>query len=121
VAEPGQAPEGVRDDGVTMACAHCGRLYPVSGRSRYCDNACKQRAYRARRKAPPVPTRLSRSPKEATVYYCEECDTRYLGVQYCESCNLFCRRLGAGGRCPCCDEPVAVNDLVEGVAIILSE
>ena len=110
----------VRDDGETMICAHCAKVFPVSGRSRYCGNACKQRAYRAWRGTPQVPTRMKRAPKDSTVYQCPECDARYLGVQYCESCQRFCRRLGAGGRCPCCDEPVAVKDLIDGM-LVLSE
>jgi hypothetical protein len=121
VAEARPLPDAVRDDAETMICLHCAKTFPVSGRSRYCGNACRQRAYRARRGTPAMPTRMTRPPKEGTVYYCDECDTRYLGVQYCESCKRFCRRLGAGGLCPCCDEPVAVKDLIEGVAIMLSE
>src|SRR2546429_693695 len=83
-----------------------------TGRSRACG---------ARRGAPPLPARLRRAPKEGTVYYCPDCGTRYLGVQRCEDCDRFCRRLGAGGLCPCCDEPVALKDLVEGVTIMFSE
>ena len=111
----------VRDDGVTIACAQCGKEVDASGRRLYCDDACKQRAFRARRGAPPVPARLKRAPKDSTVYYCPDCGTRYLGVQRCEDCDRFCRRLGAGGLCPCCDEPVALKDLVEGVTIMFSE
>lgn len=28
-------------------------------------------------------------------------------------CNLFTRRLGPGGACPHCDEPVVLDDLVD--------
>jgi hypothetical protein len=111
----------VRDDGVTMACGHCGKTFEVSGRRLYCSGACRQRALRARRGAPPLPARLKRAPKEGTVYYCPSCDTRYLGVQRCEDCDRFCRRLGAGGLCPCCEEPVALKDLIEGVTIMFAE
>jgi hypothetical protein len=114
-------PVAVRDDGETMTCLHCRKVFPVSGRSRYCGNACRQRAYRGRQGTPPLPVVLKRAPKESTIYYCPECDTRYLGAQYCDSCDRFCRRLGAGGLCPCCDEPVALKDLIEGVTIMFSD
>jgi hypothetical protein len=52
-----------------------------------------------------------RSPRPSTVYECPSCQTRYLGNQYCPDCRLFCRRIGAGGLCPSCDEPVALADL----------
>jgi len=48
----------------------------------------------------------------ATVYICPSCDTRFLGEQRCPDCHTFARRLGPGGPCPHCDEPVAVNDLL---------
>lgn len=47
-----------------------------------------------------------------TVYQCPACDARYLGEQRCDECNTWCRRLGPGGPCPCCDEPVAITDLL---------
>ena len=39
--------------------------------------------------------------------------TRYLGTQRCSECGVFCRRVGAGGLCPECGEPVAVADLLD--------
>ena len=53
----------------------------------------------------------ARSPRPATVYECPACETRYLGEQRCPDCHLFCRRIGPGGACPHCDEPVALVDL----------
>ncbi|MDA8395013.1 MAG: hypothetical protein M0T72_07195 [Candidatus Dormibacteraeota bacterium] len=47
-----------------------------------------------------------------SVYVCPECEARYLGEQYCPDCNTFCQTAGVGGRCPCCDEPVAYDELV---------
>jgi hypothetical protein len=41
---------------------------------------------------------------------------RYLGEQYCSDCRSFCRRIGPGGTCPHCDEPVAINDLIVATA-----
>jgi len=53
-----------------------------------------------------------RMPRPRTVYQCPECDNRYLGEQYCSDCGRFCRRVGAGGPCPNCEEPVAISDLL---------
>jgi hypothetical protein len=49
--------------------------------------------------------------KTDTVYVCDDCDARYLGEQRCTDCNRWCRRLGPGGSCPSCEEPVAIADL----------
>lgn len=43
------------------------------------------------------------------VYECPECGERQL-ERRCPDCNLFTRRLGRGGRCPHCDEPVTLSD-----------
>jgi hypothetical protein len=59
--------------------------------------------------APPPPQRPAR---EATVYECGDCGTRYLGQQRCADCGTFCRRIGPGGTCAACDEPVAISDLI---------
>ena len=45
-----------------------------------------------------------------------ECQTRYLGEQWCVECVRPCRRVGVGGLCPHCDEPVAISDLVTAAA-----
>jgi hypothetical protein len=37
-----------------------------------------------------------------------ECEQRYLGEQWCVGCVRPCRRVGVGGLCPHCDEPVAI-------------
>lgn len=47
----------------------------------------------------------------SVVYQCPECDERYLDERRCPDCQLFCRRLGPGGPCPSCDEPVSLTDL----------
>ncbi|MGH9070928.1 MAG: hypothetical protein ACRDX8_07155 [Acidimicrobiales bacterium] len=54
-----------------------------------------------------------------TVYECDGCGLRSLGTQRCETCGTFMRRIGLGGSCPACDEPVAVVDLL-GEGIIAS-
>jgi len=52
--------------------------------------------------------------RRGTVYECPEYETRLLGAQFCEDCRSFMRRLGPGGNCPCCDEPIAFEELVHG-------
>ena len=92
----------------------------VPARARYCSDACKQRAYRLRRTSD-VPTYLTRpaaAPRRRpslvsqTVYECPTCETRLLGERRCPDCHVFCRRLGLGGLCPHCDEPVLLTDIL---------
>jgi predicted nucleic acid-binding Zn ribbon protein len=100
-------------------CPVCGRAFP-SGRRRFCSAACRQAAWRRRRTArppaPAIPPRASRPPRSDVVYECPVCGARYLGEQRCADCQRFCRRVGLGGRCPHCDEPVAVDDLINLIA-----
>jgi hypothetical protein len=49
----------------------------------------------------------------STVYECEDCGVRAVGEQRCEGCSRFMRRVGTGGSCPACDEPVTVAELLE--------
>ena len=107
-----------RNDGVTIpdqrSCPVCGTTFVANGRRTWCSDACRQRAFRLRHQLPgqtpaPLPRRL---PKSVVVYQCPHCEARYLGIQRCEDCGAFCRRLGPGGPCPSCDEPVALSDLV---------
>lgn len=103
-----------RDDSVTIPCPVCTRAFVPSGRQRVCSAACRQAAYRRRQAAAVsslvLPPRRSR--REGTVYQCPVCEARFLGTQRCPECGVFCHRLGPGGPCPHCDEPVAVADLV---------
>jgi len=48
-----------------------------------------------------------------TVYECPDCEARYLDERRCPDCQLFCRRIDAGGYCPHCDDPVAISDLAQ--------
>ena len=99
---------------VTIACPVCGRSFAPVRRQRVCSAACRQAAWRQRQPTalPSVPTRTIRV---ATVYQCPSCETRFLGQQRCPDCHLFCRRVGPGGLCPHCDEPVALADLLPSV------
>jgi hypothetical protein len=105
--------DGSAPRSVSQACPGCGAALP-STRARYCSAACKQRAYRLRHRdpAPPSPNPTSRPNRAQTIYVCPDCDTRYLGQQRCPDCQRFCRRLGPGGACPHCDEPVLLAELL---------
>ena len=99
----------------TATCPACGQPYTPAGRRRWCSDACRQAAWRRNHPTPaqprPAPQPPPRTPGHATIYQCPECDQRYLGQQRCDNCATFCRRIGPGGPCPHCDEPVAINDL----------
>ena len=98
----------VRDVGATMPCPVCGAPFIAFGRRRHCSTACRQAAFRRRRAALIEPV----IAKPDTVYACPSCDARLLGEQRCDACNTWARRLGPGGPCPCCDEPISVPELL---------
>jgi len=110
---------GPAEPAARPSCLGCGGPLP-SARARACSAACKQRAYR-RRLAAPAPggptaragQRGCSGPAPAqTVYGCSACDQRFLGQRRCPDCNRFCRRLGPGGLCPHCDEPLLLAELL---------
>jgi len=101
------------------ACLACQAPLPAArGRQAYCDQACRQDAYRRRHATPaatptnPLPPDTSR--RTGTVYACPSCQTRYLGQQRCDDCNIFASRLGRGGTCPDCDSLITLDELLEG-------
>lgn len=98
----------VRDDSATIDCPVCGKPFEPSGRRKHCSTVCRQAAFRRRKAAPAKPV----VAKPDTVYVCPVCEERYLGDQYCSDCATFCRRLGPGGLCPCCDEAISVTELL---------
>jgi len=102
-----------RNDGVTtVTCPRCGAGFVPSGRRRWCSDACRQAAHRRRHQpAEAVELPPHRPRKPGTVYVCPDCEQRYLGEQYCPDCSTFSRRLGGGGLCPSCDEPIAHAEL----------
>ncbi len=106
---------GTTTPAVEDRCPVCqARCTPVR-RQRYCSDRCRRTAWRARHatdrpQLPVVPA--SRRRTEVTVYECAECETRYLGEQWCAECVRPCRRVGFGGLCPHCEEPVVVPDLL---------
>jgi hypothetical protein len=93
---------------------------PAQGRSAYCSDTHRVKAFRLRHRQEldfqldALQADLRRRHRLAahTVYVCDDCDERYLGEQRCEGCNRFCRAAGLGGRCPGCDEPVLIADLL---------
>jgi len=97
----------VRNGTVTAGCGVCGAVLPPGRARRWCSGSCRQAAFRRRTAAlkPVLPA------KADTVYECPECEARYL-EQRCPDCNRWCRRLGAGGSCPHCDDLVVVGDLL---------
>ncbi len=104
-----------RDDSVTTppVCASCNSPLPTTqGRQRYCNQACRQRAYRNRHGRPDDAAEPAPAGRSSSIYQCPDCDTRYVGQQRCQDCNLFCTRLGTGGTCPCCDEPITLDELL---------
>lgn len=110
LAQPGS----VQGDAYAMQrCLQCQGLLPAHRRRRYCSDACRVAAWRRRHQlAPelsPLPTRVRR--RDVTVYECPLCQTRSVGVQYCPDCHVFCSRVGIGGLCPHCDEPVTYEEL----------
>ena len=106
----------VRYDAVTASglagCEWCGASFARSGRRRFDSDACRQASYRARRAAmtDATPPGVMTKPDD-TVYECPSCEQRFLGNRRCDTCNLFCRRVGRGGLCPHCDEVITESDL----------
>ena len=103
-----------RNDSGPRFCPVCQQPFVPRGRQQVCSAACRQTAWR-RRHPPLAPSIPERAPRVTTVYECPSCEARYLGAQRCEDCGVFCRRVGPGGLCPHCDEPVALADLLPTV------
>jgi hypothetical protein len=103
-----------RNDGVTIACPRCGRAFAPSGRRRFRSDACRQAAWRHRQPVP-LPALPASVAKPGIVYECPSCGVRLLGEQRCPECQVFCRRVGPGGPCPHCDEPVVLADLIDSL------
>lgn len=105
-----------RDVSVAIPCPVCRRGFAPVGRQRVCSAACRQTVHRRRQhgSSPLVVLPPSRSRRDGTIYQCPGCETRYLGTQRCPECGVFCARVGPGGLCPHCEEPIALADLVAG-------
>lgn len=104
-----------RDDPATMTCPVCQQCFTRVGRQTYCSTACRKTAFRRRHQTPPVTLTIpaDRPRRDFTIYECPECGERFLGGQRCDQCGIFARRVGVGGTCPHCDQPVAIHDLLD--------
>jgi Zinc-ribbon containing domain len=108
-------PTPSRDATVTATCLTCHEPIAAGHGRIYCSPRCRQAAYR-RRTTPtvsPAPPPAARNRRDTTIYACPDCDTRTLRQQRCPDCNTFTRRLGTGGHCPHCDEPITVEELLQ--------
>jgi len=98
-------------------CPVCWTPFTRIGRQRYCTDNCRKTAWTRRHTRtaaitePAVPQAVRR--RDVTIYECSTCDTRYHGEQWCHDCNQPCTRVGLGGTCPHCAEPVAISDLLD--------
>lgn len=104
-----------------MTCPVCQGQFSPSGRQIYCSDACRSAGYRRRRDAQLAPVTVSkaRPRRPITVYECDGCGQRSLGEQRCDTCSTFMRRIGIGGNCPECEQPVAVIELL-GEEVVVS-
>ncbi len=100
-------------------CPACGGT-PPSTRAVYCDDACKQRAFRLRHQ-PLASVDLGQLRRDLqrrrtlvahTVYACSTCGERALGERRCQECGLFMQALGLGGSCQGCDETILLAELL---------
>jgi hypothetical protein len=105
----------LRDDTATMTCPICRRRFTRTGRQTYCDPACRKIAFRRRHQQPlaAIVIPAARPRREFTIYECPGCNERFLAEQRCDDCGIFARRIGIGGPCPHCDQPVALEDLLD--------
>jgi hypothetical protein len=104
-------------DAVTTTCPVCQQTFTPTGRQKFCSDKCRAAAYRRRRDTAraAVTVPKSRPRRPITVYECDGCGARALGQQRCDTCSTFMRKIGVGGECPHCGEPLATNELAPGV------
>jgi len=101
-------------NGATVTCPACQHPFSPVGLQRFCCEACRVAVYRRGRDTTVAPVvALRRAPRQPlTVYACDICGARDLGDQRCDECRNPMRRVGLGGFCPSCNEPVAVEELL---------
>lgn len=109
----------LRDGTVTATCPVCGTVFVPGPNQLYCEHACGAKAWRRRHRVAAAAVEIppSRPRRPITVYECEACGTRSLGEQRCGDCGMFMRRVGTRGRCPHCEDVVAVVDLLGGEVV----
>ena len=98
--------------GEALSCPGCQHLFSPVGRQKHCCEACRVAVYRRSREATHVPDVAPRSRQPIAVYACERCGARAIGERRCEECRSAMRRVGLGGCCPCCAEPIALDELL---------
>jgi len=98
-----------------LLCPICWTPFTRTRRQRYCTDACRKTAWTRRHANTPTETLLPQvvRRRDTTIYACPSCETRYHAQQWCHDCNQPCTRVGLGGLCPHCDEPVALADLLD--------
>ena len=107
------APDG-RFQPSSRTCQFCGNECQGGSRPRsYCDAACRQAAFRARRQQPVIPAPPRRAQRLDVLYECAGCGERLLNEQRCETCCRFAKRLGVAVTCRSCEEPILLSDLLE--------
>ncbi len=99
-------------------CLVCNILIASPRGRHYCSSACRNKAWRRRRdeKIFRSDTHAPGQPSWQAIYACPNCKRRLLGDHRCPDCNIFGTRLGLGGRCPHCEEPVLLTDLATAQA-----
>jgi len=104
----------LRGGSAAAVCPVCQGTFAPSGAKLFCGKLCRDTAYRRRKQSAPRPIKVLpiRPRRAVTVYECDGCGERSLGSQRCEQCRNFMRKLGLGGLCPHCNEPVTVFDLL---------
>lgn len=111
--------DGSAPTAASRGCLLCGG--PTrSARAAYCDDACKQRAFRLRHQSLTSvdldqlrrDLQRRRTLVAHTIYECSTCGERALGERRCQECGLFGRAVGLGGTCPGCDETLLLTELL---------
>ena len=105
-----------RDDTGTTPCPVCQHPFAPAGRQAYCSPRCRKTAFRRRHASPAAVSTVppARPRNRHAVYECPDCGQRHAGQQRCDDCGIFGRKIGAGGTCPHCSEPVTISDLLDG-------
>jgi hypothetical protein len=95
-------------------CPGCQHYFTAPGGRTHCTPACKTADWRRQNTDRPAPHQDDDPPTD--VYECVRCERRYQLHQrtapYC-ACGSELRRLGIGGHCPCCNQPVAAIELLD--------
>ena len=104
-----------RDDTGTTCCPVCQHSFTPAGRQAYCSSRCRKTAYRRRHQDPPAAIAVphARPRRQHGIYECPGCGGRQAGRQRCDDCGIFGRRIGTGGTCPGCGEPLTISDLLD--------